>query len=63
MATKNQIAHRLWIIQAIRIPCVKSSKQNCLECSWSGRVGVVRVVCTMIVIVKNCIAKEGVNFG
>jgi len=25
MATKNQIAHRIWIIQAIRIPQAKSS--------------------------------------
>ena len=31
MATKNQIAHELWIIQAIRMPQVKLSKQNCLD--------------------------------
>ena len=31
MATKNQIAHALWIIQAIKIPQAKPPKQNCLD--------------------------------
>ena len=40
MATKNRTAHITWIIQTIRIPRVKNSKQNCLEQEFQKRVGV-----------------------
>jgi len=40
MATKNRTGYITWIIQAIRIPRVKNSKQNCLEQEFQKRVGV-----------------------
>jgi len=38
--SNKKSSHRIWIIQAIRMPKVKSSKQNCLEHGCKGRVGV-----------------------
>ncbi|MDR0286451.1 MAG: hypothetical protein LBI03_01905 [Clostridiales bacterium] len=40
MATKNQIAHNLWITDVIRIARTISSIQNCLSDGSRCRVGV-----------------------
>ena len=39
MATKNQIAQTIWIMETMQIIRAKSHKQNCLEQTWQERVG------------------------
>lgn len=41
LATKNQIAQKIWVIHIIEIPRAKSSIQNCLSYGFQERVGVV----------------------
>ena len=43
MATKNQIAHAIWIMKRIPILWAKSYKQNCLEYFWQERVGMIAI--------------------
>lgn len=40
LATKNQIAQKIWVIHIIEIPRAKSSIQNCLSYGFQERVGI-----------------------
>ena len=39
MATKNQIAKKIWITDTMQIPRAIFSKQNCLRNAFEDRVG------------------------